>query len=82
MGELERIQVQRSSTRNRSNDSVSNPNHEQNQDKAQNQVRVSAISGDVEQDELSTAKESANALMAETDPENSGYIGTKLNVFA
>ena len=80
-GELERIKVQRSSTRNRSNDSTSTPNHELSQDNPQHPDHVPAIAGGVETDEFSSAKESANALMAETDAENSGYIGTKLNVF-
>jgi len=80
--ELQRLQVQRPSAHNKSNDSVSTPPYELTQSDSQNPAALPASSPSEAQDEFSSAKETANALMAETDAETSGYVGTQLNVFA
>jgi hypothetical protein len=78
--ELPRIQVQRSAAHNKSSDSVSTPAYEPSQSSSQDASTIPAIP--LEPDELSSAMDTANALMAEADPESSDYLGTQLNVYA
>jgi len=80
--EFQRLQVQRPSAHNKSNDSVSTPAYERNQSDSQDPAALPPTSGPRAQDDFSSAKETANTLMAETDAETSGYVGTQLNVFA
>jgi hypothetical protein len=80
--ELQRLQVQRSSAHNKSNDSVNTPNNPFNQGSAQNAQVVPLQLAPMSQDEFASAMETANALMAESGTEASEYVGTQLNVYA
>jgi hypothetical protein len=80
--ELQRIQVQRSSAHNKSNDSVNTPNTPFNQGRAQKMLAAPVQAGSLTQDEFANALETANALMAESGAETSEYLGTQLNVYA
>jgi hypothetical protein len=82
LGELQRIQVQRSAAHNKSNDSVSTPTYEVSQSSSQDASTIPVTTLSLEPDDLSIAVDTANALMAETDPESSDYLGTQLNVYA
>ena len=80
--ELQRLQVQRSSAHNKSNDSENTPNDAFNQGSAQNAEQMPVQLTSVSQDEFASAMETANALMAESGTEASEYVGTQLNVYA
>jgi hypothetical protein len=80
--ELQRLQVQRSSAHNKSNDSVNTPNNAFNQGSAQNAQVAPIQLTSLTQDEFASAMETANALMAESGAETSEYVGTQLNVYA
>jgi hypothetical protein len=80
--ELQRLQVQRSSAHNKSNDSVNAPNNPFNKGNAQNAQVTPMLQSSLSQDEFTSAKETANALMAGAGGETSEYVGTQLNVYA
>jgi hypothetical protein len=80
--ELQRLQVQRSSAHNKSNDSVNTPNNPFNQGSAQNAQAQPLQIAPLSQDEFASAMDTANSLMAESGAETSGYVGTQLNVYA
>ena len=80
--ELQRLQVQRSSAHNKSNDSASAPEYTVSENGSPTPSPVPANPVSAAPDELSSAMETANALMAETELETTGYLGTQLNVYA
>jgi len=80
--ELPRLQVQRSSPHNKSNDSASAPEYSLTDNGSPNPVPVPTNPVSGMPDEFSSAMDTANALMAETELETTGYLGTQLNVYA
>jgi len=80
--ELPRLQVQRPSAQNKSNDSASAPDYTLTDNSPQNTASAPANPVSAAPDEFSSAMETANALMAETEMESTGYLGTQLNVYA